>query len=514
MVKRSLPIALCCLVGLLGDPRTDARAAESTLERIKRERVLRWGADPSGGAPFVYVDPKKPDEVIGFEFDLMQRLAQHLGVKAELVSGQWETLIDNLRARRIDVVMNGLEINRSRAEKILFTTPYYIYEQQLTVREEDRQRYRSLADLKGKKVAVLGGSASVEVLKKAGWDDDLILKYDDSLTPYTELRLRRVEAAMAESIIADFYTREYPDLHNLLLKSEFGMYGAALRVEDTDLLDEINRILERMKRNGELGEIYRKGVVWTPLQERLGILPGKESTTEDEQAEHSVIWLLLRGSLTTLALTAIAMPLALIVGLGLALMGRSHTPLLRWPARAYIQVIRGTPLMVQIFLIYYTLPQVGQLLGLGELLTFNNFVVGVLCLAANYAAYEAEIHRAGIEAVPRGQREAALSLGMSERQSFYFIVLPQSFRIILPPVLNDLIAMLKDSCIVYVVGVQELLTVALGIGKSRFNVPQMLVAAAVLYLVLSLAADWLGKRLEARLRQRGFRVVAGHTQAH
>jgi polar amino acid transport system substrate-binding protein len=410
--------------------------------------------------------------------------------------------------------MNGLEINRKRAQQIRFSTPYYIYEQQLTVRQTDRDRYRSLADLKGKKVAVLESSESVRVLEKAGWDDALILRYGDSLTPYMEVRAGRAEAAMAEWIITDFYTREYPDLFNIPGKFEFGMYGAAFRLEDGDLADEVNRTLELMKRNGELGDIYTRWRVWSPMQERLGILPGTHAAAEMDQEKQSVLVLLLRGALLTLTLTALAMPLALIAGLALALMGRSRKPLLRWPARGYIQVIRGTPLMVQIFLIYYTLPQVGQLLGLGSLLTFNNFAVGVLCLAANYAAYEAEIHRAGIEAVPKGQREAALSLGMSERQAFYWVVLPQSFRIILPPVLNDLIAMLKDSCIVYVVGVQELLTVALGIGKARFNVPQMLAAAAVLYLVLSLVADWLGKRLEARLKKRGFRVVSGQGQSH
>ena len=126
---------------------------------------------------------------------------------------------------------------------------------------------------------------------------------------------------MAEWIITDFYTREYPDLFNIPGKFEFGMYGAAFRLEDGDLADEVNRTLELMKRNGELGDIYTRWRVWSPMQERLGILPGTHAAAELDQEKQSVLVLLLRGALVALTLTALAMPLALIAGLALALMG-------------------------------------------------------------------------------------------------------------------------------------------------------------------------------------------------
>jgi len=203
----------------------------------------------------------------------------------------------------------------------------------------------------------------------------------------------------------------------------------------------------------------------------------------------------------TVLLTAISMPLAVVAGLFLALMDRSPRKWLQWPARIYTQVVRGTPLLVQVFLVYYSLPVLGKAIGLGDALVWPAFAVGILCLAGNYAAYEAEIHRAGLEAVPRGQREAALSLGMTAWQSLRLVELPQSFRIILPPIINDLVAMIKDTSLVYVIGVRELTAVSLGLGKARLIVPQMLVLAAAFYLVVSLVADRLGKRIEARLRQ-------------
>ena len=108
--------------------------------------------------------------------------------------------------------------------------------------------------------------------------------------------------------------------------------------------------------------------------------------------------------------------------------------------------------------------------------------------------------------MPRGQREAALALGMTPAQVLRHVELPQSFRVILPPIVNDLVAMIKDTSLVYVIGVRELTAAALGIGKARLLVPQLLVAAAAFYLVASLAADRLGKRLEARLRSSAAQV--------
>lgn len=204
----------------------------------------------------------------------------------------------------------------------------------------------------------------------------------------------------------------------------------------------------------------------------------------------------------TLYLTALSMPLAVIFGLFLALMRTSRFKILSIPASIYVEVIRGTPLLVQLYLVYYTLPQLGQVFDV-DWLTLPNFFVGVICLAGNYAAYESEIHRAGLQAIDKGQREAALSIGMSENQAFFRVVLPQAFRIIVPPIINDLIAMLKDTCLVTVISVNELLNVAMGIGKSTGSVAQMLVAAAVIYLILSLICYVFGKWVEARMKVQG-----------
>ena len=215
------------------------------------------------------------------------------------------------------------------------------------------------------------------------------------------------------------------------------------------------------------------------------------------------IWNLIVAARWPLYLTAISMPLAVFFGLILALMRMSRSRFLSWPASIYIEVMRGTPLYVQLFLVYYTLPQIGVALDI-DWLILDSFPTAILCLTANYAAYEAEIHRAGLQAVDKGQREAALSIGMSERQAFFRVTLPQAFRIILPPVINDAIAMLKDSCLASAIGVMELLKVAEGIGKnSEVGLANMYIAAGMLYMILSLSFYFLGKFIETKLKARG-----------
>lgn len=489
----------------------EPRGPEGTsLRRIQDEGVLRWGVDPAGGAPFSMPDPRDPRKLIGFEIELVERLCDYLGVRSEPVAGDWLALIDNMKAGRTDLALNGLEVSEARRDVVDFTVPYYRYGQQLTIRAADKEKYRSLEDLAGLRVSVLNGSASVDVLQEAGFSDAVIAQYDDSLAPYVELSNGRVEASLAESIIAGYYAASMPDLYSVPETFSPGEYAGAVRKGEPELLSAINDALDRMKQSGDLGRIYQRWGVWSDRQGEIGIAHGAEVAKIElasADATSSLNWGLILRELAaatgiTVLLTAISMPLAVVAGLFLALMERSPRRSLRWPARIYTQVMRGTPLLVQVFLVYYTLPVLGKTLGLGDALVWPAFAVGILCLAGNYAAYEAEIHRAGLDAVPKGQREAARSLGMTPTQSLRLVELPQSFRIILPPIINDLVAMIKDTSLVYVIGVRELTAVALGLGKARLIVPQMLVVAAVFYLVVSLAADRLGKRLEAQLRRR------------
>lgn len=207
----------------------------------------------------------------------------------------------------------------------------------------------------------------------------------------------------------------------------------------------------------------------------------------------------LRGALNTLIYCGISFPLAVLLGIVLAAMSTSPFLFLRWPALGFIELMRNTPMITQLLLLYYG---VGAVLAQMNLATWlNAWTAGVTALALNYGAYEAEVFRAGLQAVDVGQREAALSLGMSQQQGFVRIILPQAIQIVIPPLVNDFIYMLKDSAIVSVIAGVDLTSVMrVWVIRNSSNPFPLYALALILYLLMSLPIAWWGRRLEQRLK--------------
>jgi polar amino acid transport system substrate-binding protein len=245
-----------------------------------------------------------------------------------------------------------------------------------------------------------------------------------------------------------------------------------------------------------LERIYRKYGVWDERQERLNdyqpeVVPvSKSISTIREWPKY--LPLLLRGAVTTVELSVLAMALAVLAGLVVVLLRLYGIAPLRWLARAYVEVIRGTPLLIQLFLIYYGLPEIG--------IRLNAFLAAILGLGLNYAASEAENYRAGIESIPHGQMEAAHALGMNRWQTLQHIVLPQALRVVIPPVTNDFIAMFKDSSIVSVITMVELTKVYGMLAMSTYDYIGLGLMTAGIYFALSYPASIFAGRLERKLR--------------
>ncbi len=199
---------------------------------------------------------------------------------------------------------------------------------------------------------------------------------------------------------------------------------------------------------------------------------------------------ILYGAQATILLTVISITLACILALLGALGRLSRNPVLNGIASLYVSVIRGTPLIVQIFIWTYALAEWGLVLPL--------FWCGIIALGVNYGAYMTEVFRAGIQAVPPGQREAAQALGMPSALIMRRIVLPQAIRIVVPAIGNDFIAMIKDTALVYAIGIQELLLRANNAGRSTVNVMEALLFAALIYWIMTIVFSFFQRRLELR----------------
>jgi polar amino acid transport system substrate-binding protein len=200
----------------------------------------------------------------------------------------------------------------------------------------------------------------------------------------------------------------------------------------------------------------------------------------------------------TIKVSVISMALAMIIGLVVA-MCRLYGPVpVRWTAIAYVEFFRGIPVLLLLYLLYFGLPTIVDQANLGFQIRPSDFTVAILAFGLNYAAYEAEIYRAGIAAIPAGQWEAAASLGMSWPVTFRRIILPQALRMIIPPVTNDFVALFKDTSLVSVIAVVELTKQYQILAKSSLKYLEIGAATAALYLIMSVPLGFLARHLEKR----------------
>ncbi len=204
---------------------------------------------------------------------------------------------------------------------------------------------------------------------------------------------------------------------------------------------------------------------------------------------------LLRGAVLTIELTAAAVGIGTIIGLIMAMLRLSAKKVLSWPAAVYVDFFRGTPLLVQIYLIYFGAPQV---LGFTPPDSYT-YIAGIIALSLNSGAYIAEIFRAGIKSIDRGQVEAARSLGMTQGQAMWNVILPQAFKRVVPPLGNEFIAMLKDSALVSVISLEELLFSGKIIVGRTYKPFEIYIAVAVIYLIMTLTISQVVNYLERRL---------------
>lgn len=216
-------------------------------------------------------------------------------------------------------------------------------------------------------------------------------------------------------------------------------------------------------------------------------------------SQFGILWKILVYLLpvvpVTIELTLVSFALALLVGLFVGIARISHKPFIEKTSKAYVDVLRGVPLLVQIFFIYF---------GLGKVLNLSSFVAGVIAIGIGYSAYLAETVRAGIQSIHKGQYEAALSLGMTRAQMMRHIILPQSMRVVVPPMANDFIACLKDTSLVSVIGMRELTRAGREFYSQYFVDFQTWLVVGLLYLIMTLGLSRLVVWLERRFKVHGY----------
>jgi polar amino acid transport system substrate-binding protein len=464
--------------------------------------VLRWGGDAEGGAPFVEADPKDPSKVRGFDVEVAETIARGLDREARFVQVAFSSIDASVARGDFDIGMSGVEDTPARRAMLAATIPYFEFREVLTVRSGDHGRYRALEDLRGRRVGTLGATIAYEALLAARNRHGILpVSYDDDVHPYTDLAEGRLDAVLLDNIIAARSVRRVPGLVIQPAPVASGRYIGVLARANTALRDSIDGILADRMRDGTLERIYRKWGIWddsqaaffqSVLAARAAAGPpaaGAPAAESSLSAALRYVPSLLRAAAITLALSCAAMALAVLLGIGIAA-GRIYGGfLLRGALTGYVELVRGTPVLLQLFVLYY---------GLSAVVRLPAFVAALLGLGLNYAAYESEIYRGALEAVSRVQLEAARTLGLTEWQILRLVRGPQAFRLALAPMTNDFVALLKDSSLVSVITVVELTkqTSIFATNIGSWVLPGALCAA--IYLAMSLPLSRLARKLERR----------------
>jgi polar amino acid transport system substrate-binding protein len=480
--------------------------------------VFRWAGDPEGGAPFVQADPVRPDRLVGFDVEIAELIARRLGRAPQFVNVTFTSLDQSIARGDAEIALSGIEDTVARRTASSTTLPYYEFREVLSVRDADAQTFRTLDDLRRKTVGTLGGTIAYEILLRAERVTGLhAVSYEDDVHPFSDLLVGRVDGVLLDNVLADRRHRTTPGFTVQPQSIAVGHYVGVLSTANAPLRDVVDGILRDAMRDGTLERIFRTWQVWNDDQPRLfaRVLAGQPvppvvgvttSASGTQVADTDVIdtavaatsrWeaakrympSLLQASIVTITLSCLSMAVAVAIGVLIAT-GRVYgNRMARVSLTGYVELIRGTPILLQLFVLYY---------GLASAIRLPAFIAALLGLALNYAAYESEIYRSALEAVPVGQLEAARTLGLTERQVLMLVRAPQAFRLALAPMTNDFVALLKDSSLVSVLTVLELTkqTQIFATNLGSWVIPGLLCGG--LYLAMSLPLAAVARRLEMR----------------
>jgi polar amino acid transport system substrate-binding protein len=472
-----------CLVSLGRAARADG------LADVRARGELVWGGDLQGGEPYVFEDPREPRHIVGFEVDLAAAIARRMGsFRARFLQVQWSNLVPSLERGDVDIALNGLEATPERRARLRLSRPYFVYREVLAVPRGSP--YRTLDALRGKRVATLNQTYAYEILRGKPVETAV---YEGQQEPYFDLQEGRVDAVLLDHVIADRYGCSLAGVECLPNEVARGTYVVGMRRTDEALARVVDDALAAMVSEGELRHILETWRLWDDAQTGLAAaVPPMGAEGPRASLDRRQVALFFEGAAITVLVSVASFAIAMPLGMLIAAARTGAGVLLRAAAVTYVELLRGTPVLLQLYVLYF---------GLAPVFKLGPVAAAIIGLGMNYAAYEAEVYRGAMLSIPRGQVEAAAALGFGSWQTLRYVLLPQAMRSALPAVTNDFVSLLKDSSLVGVLTVVELtkrMTIA-AVEVRSWLAPGALCAA--LYFAMSFPLSRLSRRLEEKLQR-------------
>ena len=434
-------------------------------------------------APFEFQDVN--GNFVGIDMDLLEAIAKDQGFNYEVKPLGFNAAVQALESKQVDAVIAGMSITEERAKKFDFSDPYFDSGVIMAV-DEDNESVSSYEDLKGERVAVKtgteGASFATSIQDEYGFE---IVTYDESANMYEDVKTGNSIAVFDDYPVLAYGVKQGNGLKIVTEKEAGNSYGFAVsKGENAELLQMFNTGLTNLRASGE----YQK------------ILDQYLDTGSEEEADTGFFGLLkesfpslMSGLQMTLILTVVSLVIALILGVVFGLFQVSKNKLLRVIATIYVDIFRGTPLIVQAFFIYFGIPAALDI-------RITAVVAGLITLSLNAGAYMAEIVRGGIQSVEKGQMEAARSLGLPYGKAMSKVVLPQAIRIMIPSFINQFVITLKDTSILSIIGINELTQSGKIIIARNLESFQMWLIVGIIYFIIIMILTKVSNALERRIK--------------
>jgi arginine/lysine/histidine/glutamine transport system substrate-binding/permease protein len=451
------------------------------------------GTDPTY-APFEMADGAS-GELTGFDVELIRAVARSQGRTVRFVSLPFDGLIPALQAHKLDMAISAMTITPARAETVDFSRPYFAAGLGVVVRR-DGPSIPTLEALAGRRVAVqIGSTGALAAGKVKG---AVISSFNTAPLALQELINGNVDAYVND-LPATLYAIQQAGLQEVRISSRpltSDFYGIALP-KGSALRSVVDRGIEKVMADGQMDRLHRR---WfqRPAPPLPAVAPALQGKAVSRGLDGGLLLRnLLTGAAITLALSVSSFGCGSLLAALLTLMLMARRPWLQRLGRLYVTVMRGTPLLVQLFLVYFGLPALSQ--QLGHPLRLPPFAAAVGALSLNLAATMAETLRAGITSIDRGQWQAAAALGLRPLDRLRHVILPQALQRVLPPLSNEFITLIKDTSLAAVIGFDELFRQGQLVVATTYRAFEVYAAVALVYLVLTAVAARVFLRLERRL---------------
>lgn len=447
-------------------------------EKIKERGELRVGLS-ADYAPMEFehtVNGKT--EYAGVDIDLAKKIAKDNNLKLKIVNMSFDSLLGALKTGKIDIIISGMTSTPERKKQVDFSDSYMMTKNIMLVKKDKVNDYNDIKDFNNKKVGAQKGTEQ-EKIAQTEIENASITSLSRLPDVILALKSGKVEGVVVEKPVAEAYLKQNPKLgiSNVKFNEEEKDTVIAVPKDSPKLLSQINKTIKEVKDKGLIDKYMTNAA--NAMNDDSGFISKYGS-------------FFLKGIKITILISLIGVALGSILGAFVALMKLSKIKIISWIASIYIEILRGTPMLVQVFIVFF-----GITAALG--LDISALVCGTIALVINSSAYIAEIIRAGINAVDKGQMEAARSLGLNYRQTMKSVIMPQAIKNILPALGNEFVTLIKESSIVSTIGVGEIMFNAQVVQGISFDPFTPLLVAAALYFVLTFVLTRIMNMIEGRL---------------